>query len=182
MSQNPLSRNPLPRDPLSMRHMSPNGVPHGRLSFDAPVGSAVVSPAVSIAGRIVGAGLLLGMAWIHWHLYKLGFSSIPTIGPAFKANAVLGVIAAIAVLITPTRWLGVTAGGAALLDAGTLGALAVSLSVGLFGFHESTDAPLLPATVIVEVFGTIELAWLAFAHRRPLLDALRRLRSGRGTV
>ena len=138
-----------------------------------------VSPALSIAGRVAGAGLLAGMAWIHWHLYGIGFSSIPTIGPAFKANAVLGVVAAVVVLVTPRRWLAITATGAALLDAGTLVALAVSLTVGLFGFNESTDAPLLPATVIVEVFGTIELAWLAYAHRGPLLEELRRVRTGR---
>jgi len=150
------------------------------ISYDASAlrtsGAASAKPAntvLTIAGRVVGAGLLLGMAWIHWRLYRMGFSSIHLIGPAFYANAVLGVVAAAAVLATPTRWLGAGAGGAALLDAGTLAALILSLTVGLLGYHETSDAPYIPATIIVELLGALVLAALAFLHREPVLRRLR---------
>ena len=45
---------------------------------------------LQIAIRVVGAGLLLGMAWIHQHLYDIGYATVPTIGPLFRLNAVLG--------------------------------------------------------------------------------------------
>jgi hypothetical protein len=140
---------------------------------------AVPRIAVSVAGRVAGAGLLLAMAWIHWHLYEIGFSGIHLIGPAFLANALLGCLAAVAVVLTPTRWLGLAAGASALLDAGTLGALVLSLTVGLFGFHETTSAALLPQTVIVEAVGTVVLAWLAWSHRAPVVAAVRRERARR---
>ncbi|MDQ1702868.1 MAG: hypothetical protein QOF57_2120 [Frankiaceae bacterium] len=149
-------------------------------AFDRPAAGAPAGHRVlSIGGRVVGAGLLLGMAWIHWRLYNIGFSSIAMIGPAFYANAVLGVLAAAAVLVTPSRWLAVTAGAAALLDAGTLFALILSLSVGLFGYHETSDAPFVPVTIVVELLGAVELAWLALLHREPLLGRLRALAARR---
>ena len=137
---------------------------------------AVTLPRASVStiGRVVGAGLLLAMAWIHWHLYEIGFSSIHLIGPAFLMNAVLGTLAAITVALTPRRWLGVASGAAALIDAGTLGALALSLTVGLFGFHESLNATLLPETVAIEIIGTAVLAWLAWSHRAPVVALVRR--------
>ena len=164
MSPRNSSQRTLPQKPLS----------HGGLLVGA--GRPARSAAIAMAGRGVGAGLLLGMAWIHWHLYHNGFDSIPKIGPAFYANAVLGVLAAAAVLLAPSRWLAVVASGAALLLAGTLAALGLSFTVGLFGFKESSSAPFLPATVIVEALGTLELAWLAYAHRRPLVEVVRRFR------
>ena len=41
----------------------------------------------------------------------------------------------------------------ALLQLGTLAGLAASLTVGVFGFKESLDAPLLPQSVVVELIG-----------------------------
>ena len=166
---------------MSPRKAAQRTIPQGAVAYGPPlVGAGTSAPArsaaIAIAGRGVGAGLLLGMAWIHWHLYHNGFDSIPKIGAAFYANAVLGVLAAAALLLTPSRWLGVVAAGAALLLAGTLAALGLSFTVGVFGFRESSSAPFLPATVIVEGLGTLELAWLAYAHRRQLVDAVRRFR------
>jgi hypothetical protein len=147
---------------MDRTHISDDGI-----TFPSTAAAAERHPplAVSMAGRLAGAGLLLGMAWIHWRLYEIGFRSIHLIGPAFYANAVLGVLAAAAVLVTPTRWLVLAAGAAALLDAGTLLALVLSLSVGLFGYHETTDAPYIPATIVVELLGTAVLTGLAFLHR-----------------
>src|ERR671926_390542 len=59
--------------------------------------------------RILGAALLLGLAWIHWHLWQQGYDSIDVIGPAFLASVVLGVGGALLVLVSPLRFLPVAA-------------------------------------------------------------------------
>lgn len=115
--------------------------------------------------RIVGAVLLAAMGWIHWELYELGYSSVPTIGPLFLLNAVLGALAAAALLVTPSRWLALVELGGALLSLGTLGALVVSATVGLFGFTETWDAPMVGRTLVVESAGVVVLAVAALLHR-----------------
>jgi hypothetical protein len=115
------------------------------------------------AARLVGAGLLAAMAGIHLHLYAGGYRGIATIGPLFLLNGVLGALAALAVLATPRRWLGWVSLAGAMLQAGTLGALLLSLTVGLFGFRESTSAPLISTTLAVETAGAVVL--LAVAAR-----------------
>lgn len=127
--------------------------------------------------RIVGAALLVAMGWIHWHLYDLGFSTIPTIGPLFLLNAVLGVLAAVALLVTPSRWLPTVELGGALLSLGTLLALLLSLTVGLFGLKETWDAPLVDRTVLVESAGFVVLLGAALLHGLPALPG-RRARPG----
>jgi hypothetical protein len=108
--------------------------------------------------RLVGAGLLLGMAWIHEYLYGLGYATVPVIGPLFRLNAVLGVLGALAVLLVPLPWWRLACAAGALLQVGTLAALVQSLTVGAFGFHETLDAPLIAPTVVVEALGFLVLA------------------------
>jgi hypothetical protein len=124
---------------------------------------------VTLAVRIVGAALLVAMGAIHLKLWYDGYRTVPWIGPLFLANAVLGVLAAVAVLLTPARWLGVISVLAALLSLGTLGGLVLSLTVGLFGFYESLSAPLVVPTIAVESAGFVVLgvygAWSLLAAR-----------------
>ena len=119
--------------------------------------------------RLVGAALLLAMAWIHEHLYGIGYSTVPTIGPLFRLDAVLGVGAAVLVLFTPDRWWRWACAAGALLQIGTLGALVQSLTVGAFGFTETLDAPLVWQTIVVEALGFAVLA--VGALLRPVPDA-----------
>jgi len=128
------------------------------------------------AVRLVGAGLLVAMAWIHLHLYSTGYSSVKTIGPLFVLNGVVGLVAALAVLITPARWLPVVTAGGALLQIGTFAALMLSLSIGLFGFKESTSAPYFATTVAVELAGFVVLATHALYDGRAFLWMVRRRR------
>jgi hypothetical protein len=115
---------------------------------------------------IAGAALLLGMAWIHEHLYTVGYATVPTIGPLFRLDAVLGVVGALALLVAAlatelvrrTVWWRLTCAAGALLQLGTLGALVQSLTIGAFGFHETLDAPMIGRTVVVEVLGFLVLA------------------------
>jgi hypothetical protein len=140
-------------------------------------------PSLRWAFRLVGAGLLVAMAWIHLHLYSTGYSSVKTIGTLFILNGVLGLIAALAVLVTPARWLALVTAGGALLQIGTLGGLVLSLTVGLFGFSESTSAPLVTTTLAVEAAGFVVLATHALYDGRAFLKMVRtRQRAGTAAV
>ena len=128
--------------------------------------------AVTLAVRLVGAALLLAMGAIHLRLWFDGYRDVTWIGPLFLANAVLGVLAGLAVLLTPARWLGWVSLLAALLAIGTLGGLVLSLTVGLFGFYETLSAPLVAPTIVVEsaafvVFGGYATWTLLGARHRP---------------
>jgi hypothetical protein len=119
--------------------------------------------------RILGAALLVGVAVIHLYLWQQGYDSIDVIGPAFLLDTVLGFGGALLVLITPRRWLPIAAVLGALLCLGTLGALIVSTTVGLFGFVESTAAQLWWESLAVEAAGFVVLVALALVavRRRP---------------
>lgn len=93
--------------------------------------------------RLTGAGLLVATAAMHLDLYLTGFRTIPTIGPLFLFQVIVGFALALAILAAPftplTRRPAVDATIAAV-GAGyaiaTLGGYLLSLWVGLFGFHE----------------------------------------------
>jgi hypothetical protein len=116
---------------------------------------------VMITLRVVGALLLLGMAWIHYHLWNVGYNTVSLIGPLFLVNAIVGVALAVAVCVVPNRMLGIASSLSSLFTLGTLAALVVSLFWGLFGFHETVQAPLLRTTLFVEALGVLALAGLA---------------------
>jgi hypothetical protein len=123
---------------------------------------------VDVAIRLTGAGLLLGNAWIHQHLYDIGYSSVPTIGPLFRLNAVLGVLAAAVVLFTPARWFALACAAGALFQLGTIAALVQSLTIGAFGFTETLDAPLVWQALVVEGLGAAVLLFGLYRSRRRL--------------
>jgi hypothetical protein len=117
--------------------------------------------------RIVGALLLAAMGWIHLDLWLDGYKNIDVIGPAFLLNTVGGFGLAALLLVTPRRYLPSVAALGALFCLGTLGALILSTTVGLFGFVESTAAPLWWESFWVELAGFVVLAALAaLAARR----------------
>ncbi len=132
-----------------------------------------VAPSVVLGLRILGAVLLAAMAGIHLYLWSIGFKNITGLGPAFLLNTIAGFALAIAVLLAPRRLLGWVAAVGALLEFGTFAALMLALTVGLFGYHESTSATLFWPTVIVELAGTVVLAALAGVRVRETAGALR---------
>ena len=119
--------------------------------------------------RLIGAALLGAMAWIHADLWRDGYRDIEIIGPGFLANAVAGFVLA-ALLLVPVRGLlrWVAAAGA-LAAAGSLAALVLSTTVGLFGFVETTAAPLWWETFWIEAGAIVVLTVLAVVatRRRP---------------
>src|SRR5215469_10380981 len=77
--------------------------------------------------RIIGAGLLVGMAWIHYDLWAESGTSTDAglnfVVALFLVNAIVGLVLAIAVLVAPKRMLGITATLSSLFTFGTLVAL-----------------------------------------------------------
>ena len=117
--------------------------------------------------RIVGAVLLAAMGWIHLDLWLDGYKNIDVIGPAFLLNTIGGFGLAALLLVTPRRFLPWVAALGALFCIGTLGALIISTTIGLFGFKETTAATLWWESFWVELAGFVVLAALAaLAARR----------------
>jgi hypothetical protein len=117
--------------------------------------------------RVLGAGLLAGMGWIHLDLWLNGYRTIDVIGPAFLLNAIAGFGLAVLLLVTPRPLLlGVAALGA-VAALGTLGGLLLATTVGLFGFVESTAADRWWESFWVEAAAVVVLGALAaLAARR----------------
>ncbi|MFB7448218.1 hypothetical protein [Streptomyces sp. NPDC056194] len=113
--------------------------------------------------RLAAAGLTAAMGAIHLSLWADGYRDLATIGPLFLLNGIVGCLLAVALLVTPYRWVALVATATALFTAGTLGALFLSLTTGLFGFEESTDAELVRPTLAVETAGIVVLTTLAVA-------------------
>jgi len=128
----------------------------------------------AVGARVIGAGLVAANAWIHLDLYLSGYRTLHTIGPLFALNAALGAAIALALLAVPRRWLGWAALAGALFEFGTLGALLISASVGLFGFKETLDVRLASTSIAVESIGGVVLLALAAMELRPRWTGLRR--------
>ena len=116
--------------------------------------------------RVLGAALLLAIGAIHLYLWQDGYKNIDVIGPAFLLQAVIAVGGALLVLIAPRRLLPWAAVLGALFCIGSLGALLVATTVGLFGFVETTAAEFWWETLWVEIAGTVVLAALAILAAR----------------
>ncbi|WP_107056162.1 DUF1109 family protein [Streptomyces griseus] len=119
--------------------------------------------AAKLVLRLAGVGLTAAMAAIHLRLWAEGYRYLDTIGPLFLVNGIVGILLAVALLVTPVRRLGPVAAVTALFTAGTLGALILSLTTGLFGLNESLDVELVRPTLYVETAGTAVLTVLAVA-------------------
>jgi hypothetical protein len=109
--------------------------------------------------RIVSVGLLNALGWVHLHLWQVGYRRIPTIGPLFLVAAVATLTIAVAMLVWPSRFVGLLGFGTVM---GILAGLIVSINVGLFGFTESSSAPFTVESIVLELAAAIALAgWVA---------------------
>ncbi|TFV63763.1 hypothetical protein E4P41_03305 [Geodermatophilus sp. DF01-2] len=117
--------------------------------------------------RLLGAVLLAVIAGIHGYLWQQGYSGIDVIGPAFLVQTALGVGGALLLLVAPPRLVPWAAALGAAFAAGSLAALVLSTTVGLFGFVETTAATLWWESFWVEVAAVVVLTALAvLAGRR----------------
>ncbi len=115
--------------------------------------------------RLLGAALLLAISAIHFYLWSEGYDGIDVIGPAFLMQTVLGVGGAALLLVTPARWLPWVAALDLAFAAGSLAALLISTTVGLFGFVETTTATLWWETLWVEIAAIAVLGALIAVSR-----------------
>lgn len=120
--------------------------------------------AVSSALCLTGAVLLVVSSVIHLHLWSTGYRHIPTIGPLFLMQGVVGIAVALAVAATRRAWAALVG---ALFAASTIGGLVLSVEVGLFGFRDSLSAPDATLSLAVEAAALVVLtaAVLLGSHR-----------------
>jgi hypothetical protein len=103
--------------------------------------------AAALLLRLSCVALLAWIGAVHLHLWLEGYRQIPTDGPLFLIDAVAGLALAAILLAWPAPLSGLLAAG---YTASTLGALLISLTVGLFGFRESISASFVTQSLIVE--------------------------------
>ena len=115
-----------------------------------------VSHRTLMACQLLSAIMLLVMGGIHLYLVFYGVGGL--LGALFVLNAVGALVLAIAVLVLRGRLLTLATVLSLLFMAGTLLALVLALTVGLFGIHEVLTFKLVPTTLVVESIGTIILA------------------------
>jgi hypothetical protein len=116
--------------------------------------------------RVGLAGMLAWIGYIHLHLWQAGYRQLPTNGPLFLLDAIAAFVLAAVLLAWPRPLAGLLATG---FTASTLGALVISLSVGLFGFQESISASYVVLSLVIESVTILALAaWtIAAAARVP---------------
>ncbi len=115
----------------------------------------------TVAMRIISAGLLVWIGYIHYHLWQEGYKFIPTNGPFFLVDAIAAVVLAAAMLVWARPLTGLAAAG---FTVSTIGALLISLTVGLFGFKESIHASFVVESLILEsITATILAVWTVIA-------------------
>jgi hypothetical protein len=132
-----------------------------------PAAGRAGRPAAGLLLRLGCVALLAWIGYIHLHLWQEGYRHIPTNGPLFLLDAVAGFVLAALLLAWPRPLAGLAAAG---YTASTLGALLISLSVGLFGFRESISASYVTQSLTIETITMLALisltVLLAFAPGR----------------
>jgi hypothetical protein len=106
--------------------------------------------------RALSALVLLAMGGIHLYLVFHGTGGI--LGILFVLNFVGGLVLAIAMVVARGWLLPVASVLSLLFLAGTLLALVLALTVGLFGIRSSLTFQLAPTTLVVESIGVVVLA------------------------
>jgi len=110
---------------------------------------------VALVLRLGSVAILVLIGYIHLHLWQEGYRQIPTDGPMFLVDALAAFGLAAVLLAWVRSVVGLLAAGVA---AATLGALLISLSVGLFGFRESIQASFVVESIVIEAIVTVALA------------------------
>jgi hypothetical protein len=111
--------------------------------------------------RAGAVGLLIWVGYIHWFLWHEGYKYIPASGPFFLVDAIVAIALAALLLAWPRPAVGLASAG---LVASTIAALVISLSIGLFGFHESLSAAYVVQALWLEAVDAVLLAaWSVMA-------------------
>ena len=108
-----------------------------------------------MAWQVLSALFLLAMGGIH--LYRALTDVSGVLGILFILNAVGALALAIAMVVLRRRLLLAACVLSLLFIAGTLLALVLALTVGLFGIGETLHGRLVPTTIVVESVGVVVL-------------------------
>ena len=120
---------------------------------------------VGVVGGIVAGAVLIALSSIiHLHLWKIGYKNIHIIGPTFLFQVISGLLLAV-LLVAFLRLILVVAG--LLLCAGSVVALLLSATVGLFGLHDGLDVPWAAPSLGLELAGLVVLTGCAGLMLRP---------------
>jgi hypothetical protein len=114
--------------------------------------------------RLLAAGLLLAGGVIHFDLWRGGYRHIPQIGPLFMANFVGSIVLATALVSSRRATFAV---GGIVFAAGSLAALVLSRTVGVFGFTETVWTSQAIRTFASEAGAIAALGWVLTMHRHP---------------
>jgi hypothetical protein len=121
--------------------------------------------AAALLLRLACVALLAWIGAVHLHLWLEGYRQIPTDGPLFLLDAMTGLAFAALLLVWTAPLAGLAAAG---YTASTLGALVISLTVGLFGFHESISASFVAQSLALESITMLALlGWTALVASTP---------------
>ena len=108
-----------------------------------------------MAWQVLSALFLLAMGGIHLYLVVHGVGGL--LGVLFVLNAVGALVLAIVMVVLRRRLLRVASVLSLLFMVGTLLALVLALTIGLFGIRETLDFQLVSTTLVVESIGTVVL-------------------------
>lgn len=104
---------------------------------------------------VVGGLLSIWSSYIHFHLWqKFGYRHIPTIGPLFIVQSVVGLVAGVLVIGVRRVWVGVVGAGFAV---STLVGFLVSVEHGLFGFKDLWSSPYAHQAFAIEMVTIVVL-------------------------
>jgi hypothetical protein len=123
---------------------------------------ASIGPSGSVGRRVgtalgltIGSALLAASSVIHLELWSMGYRTIPTIGPLFAIQGLVGLLLAVLLVVSRRLLMVVLAAGFMMA---TIGGLLLSISFGLFGFTDTLGAPYAGLSLGIESAGVALLA------------------------
>ena len=116
-----------------------------------------------MTARLIAAAAVLVSAYVHLKLWSDGMRHVHVIGPSFMLNVIAGVVIAV-LLVAWRHWLAPLL--AAAFGASTLGALTISATAGLFGYHESWQGPYVWTSAVAEVVAIVVGLYAVVTERR----------------
>ena len=134
---------------------SPRGATSRVLAYAtaAPAGTTALRVATTLL-IVIGAVLAAYSGAVHIKLWNDGYSTIPTIGPLFLFQGIVGVLLGL-VLVASRRLVMVVATAGFMVA--TIGGLLISVHSGLFGFVDTFAAPYAGLSLAAEAAGALVL-------------------------
>jgi hypothetical protein len=140
-----------------------------RRLLNGPGPVAKPAGAVATGAFVVGGLLVIWLSYIHFHLWQsVGYRHIPTIGPLFLVQSIVGLVLGLAVIAIRRIWVAIVGAGFAVA---TMGGFLISVEHGLFGFTDSWSAPFADVAFAVEIATVVVLAIAVVACLAPSAQA-----------